>query len=253
MVLLAWILRGCTPPKHFITPFMYQYRHLNSAESFIPESPLYCPHPWFFSISTDARCTARTYVLLCEMRGLTCGLIDINIIGPRETCELTVSNPFIIYARILALPPANVPGQAISTDWTYEACRLAACIYCSQLCGRPTDDVTTLFPAIHELHAALVKSDVSDCWDGMAGVLFWCALVGANCMQDALQQVSSSQQIRRCKQDLPRHEHCKKWLTLLAVRLSVVLGFQYPSIICTTLRRYVHVRGLHVNMKHRSS
>src|ERR1700759_1523400 len=93
MMLLAWTLRGCAPPKRFIAPFIYQYRQSYQVEECIPESPLYCPQPAFFSIIKEKRCTMQIYNLLCEMRDLTCGFMDVALVGPRESCQVTTSSP----------------------------------------------------------------------------------------------------------------------------------------------------------------
>ena len=257
MTLLAWTLRGCAPPMHFTVPFIYRYRQPYLVNEFIPESPLYCPQPGFYSIIEEKRCTAQIYNLLWEMRELTCWFMDVALIGPRESCEFATSSPDAICTRILGLPSANFPGHAATGDWIYESCRLAACISCFQMRAGPENNIILLVPIVHELHSALKKSDISDCWEGMSGPLFWCALVGASCMRDALQQLETanlpySHQVRFCEQELQRHEYCRKWLTLLAVRISVILGFQYPHIICTTLGRYVHVRGLNAGKEHSS-
>jgi hypothetical protein len=64
----------------------------------------------------------------------------------------------------------------------YESCRLAALIYCHVLYDRfPSSDIINISPSLpllHSLQAALVKTDISECWGDMAGVLYWCALVG---------------------------------------------------------------------------
>jgi hypothetical protein len=41
--------------------------------------------------------------------------------------------------------------------------------------------------------------------------------------------------------ELQQYVYCKKWLTLLAVRLGVVLVFPHPEAICVSLRRFIHV------------
>jgi hypothetical protein len=249
MVYFAWIMRGATPPVVFNYPFVYQYRQLFTTTESLPESPLYSPRLGFFTIIRNKRCTPQIYDLLCDMRDLTCRFIDVDLLGPRETAESFQSTPEAIYARVLNLASAAIPGTIVSGDWVYESCRLAAHIYCSQLCPPSADDIvhtSSLISVIHDLQSTLARSDVSECWGDMAGVLFWCALIGSNCMRDALKLLNLSvlsDQDQPQDLSLQKHEYCRKWLTLLAVRIGVVLGFQYPEAICVTLRRYIHVRS----------
>jgi hypothetical protein len=249
MVYFAWILRGVTPPKDFLYPFLFQYRKPVAITETIPESPLYCPRLGFFTIIRNKRCTPQIYALLCDMRDLTCGFVDLELLGPRERIEMSTSTPDSIFTRVLGLPSANISGIAVSGDWVYECCRLAAYIYCYQLCTPVVNrsvNLLSLVSVTHNLQSALAKTDTSGCWGDMAGVLFWCALVGSNCMHDALSKSDAffqSDESLVNDLNLQKNEYCRKWLTLLAVRLGVVLGFQYPEAICVTLRRFIHVRG----------
>jgi predicted RNA-binding Zn-ribbon protein involved in translation (DUF1610 family) len=254
MVLFAWVMRGATPPRAFTTSFMYQHRQHFAIVETIPESPLYCPRVGFFTIVRDKRCTQQIYDLLCDMRDLTCGFLDPDLIGPREPCETVDSTPESIYSRVLDLPSARLFNIAVTGNWVYESCRLAAYIYGYQLCAPAANDFVNISPLIsvvHNLQSALAKSDISDCWGDMAGVLLWCALVGGKCMYDNLLRCKACtlpHQTQFEKSDLEKHEYCRKWLTLLAVRIGVVLGFQYPEAICTTLRRFTHVQKITVGL-----
>lgn len=171
--------------------------------------------------------------------------IEYDFIGPSEFTHTPSSSPASIFGRILAKKPASLPGLPVSNDWVYESCRLAALIYCQIFCDRfPLSSTeATIFsymPLVHSLRDAIEKTDISDCWGDMAGVLFWCTLVGGRAMRPAI----GCHMVDGCEErddSYGKNECCRRWITLLAVRLSVVLGFQYPDVVTTTLRRFVLV------------
>jgi hypothetical protein len=247
-VYIVWIVRGFMPPNHFLDPFLYSYRLPFTNTDKVPESPLYAPRLGFFTIIGNKRCTPQLYDLLCDMREFINGFVDVQLIGPRQSNDSFGKTKNSIFSRLMKLPSASILNTAVSDDWVYESCRLAAQVHYRQLCMPFATDIVEIssrISVIHELQSALNKSDISDCWDDMAAALFWCSLVGANGMYDAIQRLDTfflPNQSKVKEMDLQKHEHCWKWLTLLVVRIGVVLGFQYPEAICITLRRFIHVR-----------
>jgi hypothetical protein len=241
-------MRGTIPPSYFMDPFLYRHRHQFTATEIIPESPFYCPRLSFFTIIRNKRCNPQIYDLLCDMRDLTGEIIESELVGPREPSDICNSTPESIHSRVNSLPSASSPGHGTSGDWTYESCRLSASIYCFHQCSSSATNLTevvSLLSLIQNLHLSLARSDVSNCWDDMAGVLFWCVLVGSNSMYHALRMLNANIQLGQnlvSDSDLQRHGNCLRWLRLLAVRTGVLLGFQHPEAICVTLRRFIRAQ-----------
>ncbi|KAF2120439.1 hypothetical protein BDV96DRAFT_485209 [Lophiotrema nucula] len=106
-----------------------------------------------------------------------------------------------------------------------------------------TTDFSSFFPApaapaptgpsalLANLKTALDNSDLSDVWNDMAGVLFWISLVvgAASRKSDKV---------------------LKKWFSALAIRCSIVLCFEHPEAIHSTLLRmteFVEAAGYGTN------
>lgn len=147
-----------------------------------------------------------------------------------------------IYQKTLELSSAKDQRSNVHGDWTYEACRIVALIYSRGISKRVRfSDVAKMYrrsstfafysdrpyaynaetqslPA--QLKAALLKSDLSDCWGDMAGVLFWVALIGAAAAKE---------------------EKERKWLRAIAVRCTVVLAFEHGAAVLRMLRELLRI------------
>jgi hypothetical protein len=89
----------------------------------------------------------------------------------------------------------------------------------------PPSAITTV---LSNLKLAIQNSNISDCWNDMAGVLLWIALV-----------VGAAS--RRSDKVL------KKWFAALAIRCSILLCFEHPEPVHATLGRMSEiVEGLEV-------
>ena len=182
------------------------------------------------------------------MRDLTTNFLlvtESDRVGPSEGTQLPASTPASITARSLARQPATLPGTPVWNDWVYESCRLASLIYSHMLCHRQSlpgaMSVPFYDPLVQELQAAIAKTDLSDCWGDMNGVLLWCTLVGGAAMLDDAENSDmkgSDWDDRNGK----RTESCKRWLAILLVRLCVVIGFEHAAVVNITLRRFIRIR-----------
>ncbi|KXT02756.1 hypothetical protein AC578_5445 [Pseudocercospora eumusae] len=85
------------------------------------------------------------------------------------------------------------------------------------------------------IKSALIRTNMSDCWGHMAGVLFWMALIAAACANPD----SPSNKPRR--ELSPEQEEGRKWLAAIVVRCSIVLSFEYGGAILETLKRMVGI------------
>lgn len=241
-------MRGAQPHSMYTTFFSSRLRSCSSDES-IPESPLYCPRSEYFTILQSKQFSPQIYDLLCDMRDLTIiyfSTTEPDIVGPCEATYVPASTLASIIGRSLARQPATLPGTPVWNNWVYESCRLTALIYCHMLCQRSQLPIAISFPLnsalVHDLHMALAKTDTSDCWGDMAGVLYWCTLVGGAAMLDVLEN-SNMKGWEKGDTSYEKNETCRRWLSILAVRLSVVIGFQHSDIVRTTLMRFVRIRN----------
>ena len=79
---------------------------------------------------------------------------------------------------------------------------------------------------------ALMRTDLSFCWDHLAGVLFWVSLVAG-----AAANPGPMANEERVGVD----EDTRKWLTAVAVRCCIVLSFEYGHAVLETLKRMVSI------------
>ncbi|ORY15398.1 hypothetical protein BCR34DRAFT_598383 [Clohesyomyces aquaticus] len=243
----------------------------------IPESPIFSPRSEFYTIAHSGNCSETTYELLCDMRDLTdlflshhAGFekkIDIPLTedelrkSPSEEYDSKVA---AISARLSALPSAYTPNTPVSNDWIYESCRIAAIIYTTAImCRISFSDASgpgrsPLIPAAASqkhpagqgdlqyrrlsdaLFQAVEKSNMTDVWGGMSGVLYWVAMIGAAAARIPSTTDLSQQQfgdniyamwVRRC-------------FIMFATRTMIVLIFGHPVPILVAQRKLLRVQEL---------
>ena len=86
-----------------------------------------------------------------------------------------------------------------------------------------------------QIKKALMRTDTSHCWDHLAGVLFWVALVaGATANPGPIAN----------EERVGEDEDARKWLTAIAVRCCIVLSFQYGHAVLETLKRVVAIEAV---------
>ncbi|EON65083.1 hypothetical protein W97_04318 [Coniosporium apollinis CBS 100218] len=170
---------------------------------------------------------------------------EADSIGPLEATHVSFSSAASIWKRATARPSVALVGTPVSTDWMYESCRLAALIYCRMVLPRIPSAVTGAFPPLsvlgRDLYRSLTGTDASDCWGDMAGVLYWCSLVGGAAMRPVPDTSETDRWEDVEGSDFEESEHRRRWPTLLAVRLTIWLAFQYADMVTTTLRRFICV------------
>lgn len=242
---------------------------LEDMTTFLPESPLYCPRSDFETLVDDVQCSPYTYRLLSDMRDLTDLFLSHNLqdiekedLGGLETPlvnhDIKVSE---IRARLANLPSAYTPGLPTSSDWVYEACRLAALIYAAAIimqvpfsvaadrsCNRMLFDPDHSNPN-HGGHTPLVEllyevsklTDISNVWNDMAGVLYWVSAVGA---------AASRTPATLDMSQLPRFrdEAYSVWVRrchiMTSARTMIVLVFQHPRPIIMAQKKLLKVQEL---------
>jgi len=214
----------------------------------LPESPLFCPRDDFFTLHKSPRASPDTMELLQHLRQVT-NLFTSNIsavsFGAHTPSVRLNSSITAICEDILRLPPPVLSTEFDGPAWTFEACRLAAIIYATSLKKRiafskviadiesssnsvrfvpsamPSASSAPPTSLLAELKRALKESDACyNCWDDMMGVLFWVALVGATAAKN-------------------RPE--RRWFAAVAVRCSILLGFDHGYAVMATLRNMLKV------------
>ena len=90
---------------------------------------------------------------------------------------------------------------------------------------------------------ALMKTDITDCWGNMAGVLFWIALVAG-----AAANPGATPRAGHCVENVDQlgtggdAEEARTWLAAILVRCSIVLGFEYGPSMMETVKTMVAVQ-----------
>lgn len=251
---------------------------LVSAETALPESPLYCPRDNFVTIPEDARCSSSTLGLLSDMRDLTnifvahntklnrvhdIDAVDIERLSPPdEAYEATVC---AIRTRLAHMPSAHTSGISVSGDWVYEACRIAATIYTTSIAmgvpfsvaadpnhanllepstpfGSCNSDEHFVKPHLAEtLYETVKRADTSSLWKNMSGVLYWVSAVGA-----AAARIPCT--MNMAQQDRFAPEAYSVWvrrcLIMTATRTMIVLVFEHPTAIIAAQRTLLKVQEL---------
>lgn len=186
--------------------------------------------------------------------------VDIaRLSPPNETYEATVNE---IRTRVALLPSAHTPGLAVSGDWIYESCRIAAVIYTTAIVmgirfsvaadpayfdtkmvsASQTFDSPVPKPHLTEvLYETLERSNTSNMWGNLSGVLYWVSAVGAAAARvptamDMSQRTrlgadAYSVWVRRC-------------LIMIATRAMIVLVFEQPTAIIAAERKLLKVQDL---------
>lgn len=189
--------------------------------------------------------------------------VDVACLSaPPEDYEARV---YRIRKRLLSLPSASQPGLSISGDWIYEACRIAALIYTTAIAMAVPFSVAAdpnrvdvyedsmsfagcnggefaKKPHLTEaLYETLQRTDTSNLWKDMSGVLYWVSAIGAAAaripstmnmaQQDRLANDAYSVWVRRC-------------LIMTATRTMIVLVFEHPAAIITAQQRMLKVQDL---------
>ena len=117
-------------------------------------------------------------------------------------------------------------------DSVYEAIRLCALLYATAIhCNTPLSTTAKSFPSriVIQIRDHLLRTNLSNCWDSMVGVLYWCTTVtGAACNN-------------ACDNDIDVLA-TKKWMVALAIRSSILLIFQHTDAMVRMLRTILVVQ-----------
>ncbi|EMD00718.1 hypothetical protein BAUCODRAFT_180712 [Baudoinia panamericana UAMH 10762] len=240
----------------------------------LPECPLYYRHSGYLTIANVLGPGSHIYRLLESVRQLTgrcfelCDENDIAVRWPPQgdhAATAICAEMQVLTERIFAFEAGEgLEFGSMSDRYMYEAIRLTSHIYAQALINRVpfskaanqlrfrdhyrSLQVGTLSHraiyvegcAMHiHVRNALSRTDTSDCWGHLAGVLFWIGLVaGAAANPAAAPEGYIERRVRG------EDEESRKWLAAIVVRCSILLGFEHSSSILETSKRIIALQQL---------
>lgn len=234
----------------------------------LPESPVYARPSGYVTIYKSFASDGPVCRLLDLTRRLTSDFSTNaaqtnESTGQEKDRDETDLDLFTLTAKIFASPTAEELDLGHMSDrYTYEAIRLTSHIYAQSIISRvPFSQAAqrlqtmglyrSLQPgtlsaeapymercAMHiHVRNALMRTDTTDCWGHMAGVLFWIALIaGAAGNPEAAPEGYVE------RRESGEEEEARKWLAAVVVRCSIVLGFEYGAAIMETVKKVVGIQ-----------
>ncbi|KAI4761672.1 hypothetical protein E4T52_02611 [Aureobasidium sp. EXF-3400] len=210
--------------------------------SAVPESPLYYPTGLHHTLARTQRCNEETLDLINLIRDLTQAVMDLEdafaadapsaTFGPKtERRRYTELEIQALQTKKRTAIDQIVVLQA-QNDSVYEAIRLCAVLYAAAIsCNTPFSTAAQSFPSriVIQIRDHLLRTDLSNRWDSMVGVLFWCTTVtGAACNNADDNDIDVLA--------------TKKWMVALAIRSSILLIFQHTDAMVRMLRTILVVQ-----------
>lgn len=218
-----------------------QYAYPPSVSSPSPESPLYMFHADYRFTRFDRNCNKESLRLLKLLHSLTSAFVTLVTFSAqpysvrRHAMRAEITS---LASRIQSFAATDTNLHCTQADRRYEAIRLTSRIYVHALEHRlpfsqtHSNSQTSCGVTPLMVKQALVRTDVADCWDNMAGVLFWITLVaGSACgnvpILDGVDDVDQS---------------TRRWMATLTARVSVLLGFEHTAAVMQNLRKMVLIQ-----------
>lgn len=238
------MLRESRPRQQYLDYARHITEHSTQNRiSAVPESPLYYPTGLHHTLARTRRCDEETLDLINLVRDLTQAVMRLAdasaanspfgpTFGPRAArrtyTELEIQalhrKKHKAVDQIVALEPRDDP--------VYEALRLCALLYATAIhCNMPLSTTARSFPSnvVIQIRDNLLRTDLSNCWDSMVGMLFWCTTItGAACNDaddDDIEVLAT-----------------KKWMVAHAIRSSILLLFQHTHAMLRMLRTILVVQ-----------
>lgn len=171
------------------------------------ESPVFSRDPSLKAVASSPMCSIPTHRLLYLSLQLTERFLQLDRMKDIASTDVgSTAGEFgkdelekIIYKisiDIHGLPASSTPGHRGYNDSVYESIRLATLLYCHAILHQvPVHKASGLRCMLDHgagcmsnpdlIQQAICKTNLSDAWDRMAGVLYWVLLVaGAACHKD---------------------------------------------------------------------
>jgi hypothetical protein len=264
-------LRETLPHRDFIDyGIQTQTKQVND-DRHLPESPLYCRPSGFQTIKKCLSPSSSSFKLLETLRLLSVVFIrqsEMSLLSPLQAGQIedywqqgqpTVAS---LCRDIFAIPSADSRWHEFKTSndkYIFEALRLAAVLYAFALLnGVPFSEAGAMLssdasgqqqagPASWHIvvKSVLIRTNLSDAWGNMAGVLLWITLVaGAGTNLDSPSSTPREETVSPDGSRVGEEEEARKWLAAVAVRCSIVLSFEYGGAMLETLRRMVGIEQI---------
>jgi hypothetical protein len=217
MYLLFAQLRTTTPP---------------SDDTLFPESPVYCGRRYYTVAQILG--SSESLTLLEMLRMMTCVFLEHD--GPNvEFLKSLHGQIWEVESEL----PENIPSRQ---NRMKEAIRLTARLYADALVGNVNFSQASSFPtrtgcsaergpaehpaAFVEIVRHLRHTDLDGIWGGLSGVLFWITLVaGAAAKKAKLEDINEAADLAIEREE----EEARQWLAAVAVRCSIILGFEHSA------------------------
>ena len=203
-----------------------------------PESPIYCGD----GFGTVAKILGRGSDSLRLLELLQKMTFMFQAEGPSKAAALGYFPRQVLSfkSRTRSSEPSN-PGHI------YEAIRLTARIYADALVGniefsqaisfstQRDDSGTEHFgssAAFVEIVHHLTQTDLDRMWGGLSGILFFIVMVaGASAKKAQVKELTEAADLANERQQ----DEARRWLAAVAVRCSIVLGFEHGGSLLGTL------------------
>ena len=252
-----------TEPDPIYARYARQHRAVSHNTSRqIPESPLYVRPTGYETIKRAVQETSPTFHLLELLRRIPAAFLQEEN-NPLGALPGAISSVTSLRDQIFALPSSDTLAfPSTHTRCQYEALRLTALVYSHALASRiPFSSASAQLSRVYNsstahcnlssdhLHnsdigslswhilikTALIRTNLSDCWGHMAGVLFFITLIAGAC-------ANPDSDCNKSRRELSvEEEEGRKWLAAITVRCSIVLSFEFGEVVLETLKRLVSI------------
>ena len=211
-----------------------------SNDMLFPESPVYCGRK-YRTVAHNLG-ASESLTLLETLRRMTCVFQAHD--GPNiEVLKYLHSQVWDVESEL----PEGIPSRQ---DRMNEAIRLTARVYADALVGNVNFSQASSFPSRSQGHAEhpaafveivrhLRHTDLDRVWGGLSGVLFWITLVaGAAAKKARTKDIKEAADLAIEREE----EEARQWLAAVAVRCSIILGFEHGAATLGCLRNMLDIQ-----------
>jgi hypothetical protein len=217
-----------------------------SNEMLFPESPIYCGRK--YRSVAQILGPSESLTLLELLRRMTCVFLAHD--GPNiEVLGYLHSQVWDVESGL----PEGIPSRQ---DRINEAIRLTARVYADALVGNVNFSRASSFPtrtgsstaqghaehpaAFVEIVRHLRHTDLDRVWGGLSGVLFWITLVaGAAAKKSKTKDINEAADLAIEREE----EEARQWLAAVAVRCSIILGFEHSAATLGCLQNMLDIQN----------
>ena len=231
MYLLFAQMRTTTPPSN---------------DMLFPESPIYCGRK--YRTVAQILGASESLTLLELLRRMTC-VFQTHDSSNTEVLKYLHSQVWDFESEL----PEGIPSRQ---DRMNEAVRLTARVYADALTGNVNFSQASSFPtrtgysaaqghvehpaAFVEIVRHLRHTDLDRVWGGLSGVLFWITLVaGAAAKRAKTKDINEAADLAIEREE----EEARQWLAAVAVRCSIILGFEHSAVTLGSLLNMLNIQN----------